>query len=416
MPWKETSVLDERSSLVLECLKGEESKAALCRRYGVSRPTANKWIARFLAEGRAGLEDRTRAPEHHPNRVPWPLVEAMLLARQVHPHWGPRKLRAWLQRQEPEVVWPAASTFGDELRRRGLTRSRGRARRVEPYTEPFADCLGPNDVWSVDYKGWFRTGDGRRCDPLTVSDNWSRYLLGCRAVAKTDYDHACPVLEWLFREYGLPRAIRSDNGPPFASCGLSGLSRLSVWWLKLGIVPERIAPASPQENGRHERLHRTLKEATANPPQETLRAQQRAFDRFRGEYNEERPHESLGQRVPGEVYVRSPREYPRRVLSPQYRADWASRRVRGNGTIKWQGSEVFLSETLCGEPVGLEAVDERYWTVYFANWALGVLDGHEERVLTRRELAAAGLRQEALGRPFRYAPGSAESFLPGPEV
>lgn len=419
MPWQETSALDERIRMIEEfALSGQQcNKSELSRRYGISRPTLYKWLERYAAGGESGLRDLSRAPDHQPQRTPEPLMTAILQLRQLHPSWGPRKLLAWLERRSPQVRWPAASTIGDELRRRHLTQPRRRRRRVEPYTRPFQQVVAANDSWSIDFKGWFRTGDGRRCDPLTVSDNSSRYLLACRIVDRPDQGSTRAVLEAVFREYGLPLAIRSDNGSPFASRGIGGLSQLSVWWLKLGIIGERVAPASPQENGRHERMHGTLKRETASPPQRSRLSQQAAFDRFRAEYNRERPHEALDQAVPADFYVPSPRPYPRRLEDPEYGAGLLVRRVRQNGTFKWRGSEVFLGEALAGEPVGLEMIDERYSTVYFCQWALGVFDSWQERVLRVEEALRAGLAQESLGLAFRYlpAPGSAEEAPPIPK-
>jgi transposase InsO family protein len=417
MPWRETSAVEEREQFVTQWLEGEGSKSALCRRYGITRRTGDKWLERYQAAGLAGLLDRSRAPHHHSNQVSEAVVAVVVAARRRHPYWGPRKLLAWLGRQScGPVGWPSASTVGEWLRREGLTVPRKRRRRAERYTAPFSSCGSANAVWCVDFKGWFKTGDGRRCDPLTLSDAWSRYLLRCQAVADTGYEATRGVLEAAFREYGLPRAMRSDNGTPFASRGVCGLSRLSVWWLKLGIVPERIEAGAPQQNGRHERMHRTLKAETAQPPRDNRRAQQRAFDRFRREYNEERPHESLGQVPPGSVYESSPRLYPDRLAEVEYASGWVARRVEQGGHFYWRGREVFLSEALGGERIGLEALDERYWMVYFTVWALGVYDGHLGRMMQTCEVSRVGLVREALGRPFRYAPGPAEGPTEPDEV
>ena len=242
-----------------------------------------------------------------------------------------------------------------------------------PLSRPFAPVRAPNDLWCIDFKGWFRTGDGQRCDPLTLSDADSRYLLVCRGVAPT-LEGVDPVIDAAFREHGLPIAIRSDNGPPFAGNGAGGLSRLAVKWIKLGIRIERTDPGSPQQNGRHERLHGTLKEHTAKPPAETLAAQQRRFDRFRREYNEVRPHEALGQETPAKRYGPSPRRRPRRIEEPAYDAEHAVRRVRSNGEIRWAGDLIFVSETLAGEPVGVAETETGDWLVCFANHPVGLID------------------------------------------
>lgn len=377
--------MDERLQFIAESLQGERAMAELCRAYGISRKTGYKVVGRYAVDGAAGLQDRSRAPHQHPHAVAEALVTAILAQRARYPRWGPRKLRARLLMQQPSRPWPATSTIGAILHRHGLTVPRRRVRRCPPGTQPFLACGAPNAVWAADFKGWFRTGDGARCDPLTLSDGYSRYLLRCQALTRPDETHAQPLFEAAFREYGLPDAMRSDNGPPFASRAAGGLSRLAVWWIKLGIRPERITPGHPEENGRHERLHLTLKTETARPPQPTLRAQQRAFDRFRWEYNEERPHEALGQRPPATVYTPSARPYPARVREPEYPVDALVRRVRHNGEIKWQGRSIFVSQCLAGEPVGLEEVTEARWLVRFGPVELGWLDGRTDRLHLPRE-------------------------------
>lgn len=374
MPWKETSALEERVRFVMECERGELPKAELCRRLGISRETGYKWLARYRASGVDGLRERSRAPCHHPNAVSEEMVQRVLQARGQHPTWGPRKLRAWLARQQPAAALPATSTLGEILHRHGLTVPRRRKRRATAYAEPLAHAGQPNAVWCMDFKGWFRTGDGRRCDPLTISDAASRYLLRCQALAQPQFEPVRRVCDACFREHGLPAAIRTDNGPPFASCALGGLSRLAVWWIKLGIVPERITPGHPEENGRHERMHLTLKRETASPPGRSLRAQQRMFDRFRAEYNNERPHEALGQQPPASRYEPSAQSYPRRVCKQEYASHMQTRRVQKRGVIYWSGHKVFLSEALVGERVGLEPVDGRHWTIYFGSVALAQFD------------------------------------------
>jgi hypothetical protein len=231
-------------------------------------------------------------------------------------------------------------------------------------------------VWSIDFKGWFRTGDGNRIDPLTVQDAASRYLLVCNGLRQPKGLEVRRVLERAFREYGLPWAIRSDNGPPFASVGLGSLSQLAVWWVKLGIIPERIEPGHPEQNGRLERLHRTLKAETASPPQATWRGQQRNFDIFRQTYNQERPHEALGQQPPARHYHGSFRPYPHRVRAPEYEDGVTVRKVRTNGEIKWRGDKIYVSEALRGEPVGLVPQDDHFWTIRFGPLSIGLLDDH----------------------------------------
>jgi transposase InsO family protein len=301
------------------------------------------------------------------------IAEAIIGLRCEHPNWGPKKLRAVLARRQPDVVWPAASSMGDLLRREGLVRSRRRRRLPLPLSRPFAAVREPNDLWCIDFKGWFLTRDGVRCDPLTLSDADSRYLLACQAVTPVTAE-VDAVIDAVFRERGLPRALRSDNGPPFAGRGAGGLTRLAVKWIKLGIRLERTDPGAPQQNGRHERMHGTLKEDTAKPPAETLAAQQRKFDRFRQEYNEVRPHEALGQETPASRYRPSPRPYPERLEEPHYDPELAVRRVRTNGEIRWAGDLIFVSETLVGEPVGIAETETGNWIVRFADYPIGLIN------------------------------------------
>ena len=381
MPWKPSSAMDERVKFIAEYLDDEYCIAELCRRYGVSRPTAYKWIRRYEEEGPEGLRERSRAPLRHPNAVPAEMERAIVDFRRKHMKWGPRKIVASMGRKYAQwEQWPAASTVGAILKRHGLVIARKRKRRAKPTPGTLTPYEGVNQVWCADFKGWFRTGDTTRCDPLTISDGHSRYLLRCQAMVAPRLDAVQGVFEATFREYGLPCVIRTDNGVPFASTGLGGLSRLSVWWIKLGINPERIRPGNPQQNGRHERLHRTLKEEAISPPAANPRAQQRAFDRFRKEYNYERPHEALGQRPPASVYVPSSRSFPARIREMEYPAEMVVRKVKMHGDIPWKGSTAFLSQTLAGEVVGLKQIDERYWRVHFGQLELGELDTHELRI------------------------------------
>jgi len=380
LPWKETCVMNEREAFLRAWELGEQSRARLCREFGISRKTAYQVMKRVTAEGPAGLAPRSRAPHSHPNRTPQAVVAAVLRAKRAHPDWGPRKLqplpedRAWLG-----DTWPAPSTIGDILAAHALVTHRRRRRHSPAYTDPLSHAQGPNDVWCIDFKGWFRTADGRRCDPFTVTDAYSRMALGCDIIVPRT-EPVWHTMERHFRTYGLPLAIRSDNGPPFASVGAGGLSPLSVRWVKLGIRPERIAPGHPEQNGRHERFHRTLKQATAMPPAATVRQQQQRFDEFRQEYNLERPHEALGQRPPASTYRPSPRPYPRALQEPVYEDDLAIRRVRSNGQIKWHGHLIFISEPLIGEPVGVLDAGTAY-EVFYGPLFLGQIDLSRTRLV-----------------------------------
>lgn len=380
MPWKESSVLDQRKKFIAEYRRKWVSMAELCRIYEISRETGYKWVKRHQEQGWEGLEDLSRAPERHPNQTAAEVEERIVQLRRQHPRWGARKLRVHLSHKSPGVEWPAASTMGEILKREGLVIPRVVRRRVPPYTQPFAAVGEPNQVWCMDFKGWFRTEDGERIDPFTVSDACSRYLLRCQVVEKSNTEQVRGILEATFREYGLPLRMRSDNGAPFASRAIAGISRLGVYLMKLGIVLERIQPGCPEQNGRHERMHRTLQEETAEPPAADRRAQQRCFDRFRWEYNEERPHEALNQQTPASCYQPSPRSYPARVQEPEYGSSLRVRRVGLRGAFSWKHEFIFLSEALMGERVGLEAVDERYYTIYFAQFPLALFDSHTQCV------------------------------------
>lgn len=377
MPWREQTALDERKVFIRECVAEEEDFAEICRQHGISRTTGYKWLGRYEAEGEAGLKDRSRAPQACPHAVSPDVQQRILALRGLHPRWGPVKLRSYLKEHAPEQAWPAASTIGALLKRQGFTRERGKRRRTPGYSEPLAHAVEPNDVWSADYKGWFRCGNGERCDPLTISDACSRFLLRCRAVERTDEAHARAVFEAVFRSYGLPRAIRTDNGEPFASPAPGGLSRLSVWWLRLGIRPERIERGCPEQNGRHERLHRTLKQETASPPGANLRRQQEAFARFEQEYNYERPHQALGNQTPASLYRPSPREYPSRLPEFEYPAGMILRRVSDHGCFKWSQRTVFLSWVLAHEVVGFRETDDGLYEVNCGPVFLGWFDAVE---------------------------------------
>jgi len=374
MPWKkEEPVEKQRARFVLERSRGEESMAESCRRIGISRRVGYKWLERYEQNGPQALVDQPKDAKRHPNRIADAVVKKVIELRSEHPLWGAPKLRQVFGERFPEWRCPSQTAIGDILREAGLTSEAKRRKRTPPHTQPLAHAKQSNDVLSIDFKGWFECGDGERVDPLTIIDNYSRYVLCCQAVDGCDYAHVRAVLERVFRNYGLPRAIRSDNGPPFATRALGGLSRLSVWWIKLGIEVERIPPGKPSKNGRQERFHRTLKLHTANPPACNRRAQQRAFRRFCREYNEERPHQALGQRTPASVYEPSSRRYPRSLLEMEYRSDWAVRKVHASGSLDWAGKEYYVGKVLAGERVGLEEVEEQVYRVWFGRLELGLL-------------------------------------------
>jgi len=368
--------LDEKQSFINEWNLDQVSLAELCRRYEISRQTGYKWLARYQREGEAGLEERSRAPLDHPQAMSPRVRQRLVELRSRHPSWGPRKLRAYLQRQAPKIVWPAASSIGDLLRREGLAHPRRRRKRTPPYTEPLKHAEAPNQLWCADFKGWFLTQDGTRCDPLTITDAYSRYLLRCCVVPRTDGQHAWAVFEAAFREFGLPDAIRTDNGSPFASRAPAGLSQLSMKWLRLGIRHERIAPGQPQQNGRHERMHQTLKQETASPPEQNLRRQQLAFLRFQKEYNQTRPHEALQYETPASRYVASERRFPAKLPDLQYPEGAHLRRVSHHGDVKVGGVNMFVSSLLRWEVVGLleREQDPDWLEVYYGPLLIGWMD------------------------------------------
>lgn len=374
MGWRHTDPMNERIQFIGAWLRGEDSVTGLSVRFDISRKTAYKWIDRYKAEGPAGLYDLSRAPLCPAGCTAPEVASRVVKLRRAHPVWGPRKLKARLEMDHPGEAWPAASTIGDILKREGLVSPRRFRRRVPPMTAPFAEARAPNDVWCIDFKGWWRTGDGARCEPLTVSDAMSRYLLLCQPVERTGYETVWPLMVRAFREYGLPRAIRSDNGPPFGSVAAGGLSRLAVNFVKMGIFPERIAPGKPQQNGRHERLHLTLKREAATPPAPSIGAQTRRLARFRKSYNAERPHEALGQRPPAVIYTPSQRAWDGKLRAPDYPGATETRAVKQAGTIRWRGAEPFISEVLIGERVGLFRKGEDQYEVYFGPILLGHID------------------------------------------
>jgi transposase InsO family protein len=366
--------MEEKLRFILEYEQRERTMTELCQRYQITRETGYVWVRRYRAIGLEGLLERSRARQQHENQTPRDIERMVLELRQAHMRWGARKLKRVLEDNEPGRVWPAASTIGALLKRAGLVVERRKRHKTPPYSEPLAHADGPNRVWCADFKGWFRTGDGERIDPLTISDAYSRYLFRCQAVEKTDTARVQAIFEAAFREYGMPAAIRTDNGAPFASRALAGLSRLAVWWMKLGIVPERIEAGHPEQNGRHERMHRTLKQEVTQPAAANRREQQRVMDRFRQEYNQLRPHEALGMETPAAVYQSSPRRFPVRLPEPEYPETMLVRSVQQHGRIEWKKQEVFVSEVLWGERIGFLPVDEHLYTVYFCQFPIARFD------------------------------------------
>jgi transposase InsO family protein len=346
----------------------------LCTRYGISRKTGYKWLGRFEDAGRQGLQERSRAPHACPHRIAEEVATLICAARRQHPSWGPAKLLDWLRPRHPGADLPASSTAGDLLARRGLVKKRRRRRHYQhPGVVP-ATTTQPNDLWTADFKGHFRTRDGIYCYPLTIADQHTRYLLACHGLLSTKGHGVRPVFEHCFREYGLPRAIRTDNGVPFATTGIHGLSQLNVWWLRLGIQHQRILPAHPQQNGAHERMHKTLKGEAIRPPRATLALQQRAFTAFRRLYNDERPHQALCGRPPASLYRPSPRAYPDALPPLEYPGHFIVKRVTNAGTVRFKKRLVFIANALKQHPIGLEEVADGIWSIYFCRVLLGRID------------------------------------------
>lgn len=375
MPWRETSAMEQRLEFIHEYETELFTMTELAAQYGISRKTAYKWLERYHAEGASGLFDHARRPRRTPHATDPALVKSLLAVRRRHPRWGPKKLLAVVRREDPEASWPARTTVATLLKRQGLIRPRHRSRRAPTVTAgPLTAATRPNHVWTTDFKGEFRTGDGVYCYPLTLRDGFSRFVLRCDGFLARSAAATRRRFERAFREYGLPDRIRSDNGGPFASPGLAGLSQLSVWWIRLGIIPERIAPGHPEQNGSHEQFHSVLKAETARPPAPNCLAQQQRFRRFCRVYNEDRPHEALQDQSPASWYEPSRRPLPARVPPVDYPGHMDVRVVSSNGCISWKGEPLFVATPLAGEHVGLAEVDDGIWTLYFATIALARYD------------------------------------------
>ena len=380
MPWKETRVMDEKIRMISNWLSGEYNITELSRIHKVSRKTLYKWIERYEADQDSGLQEWSRRPLAMPRATPPELVAEILASKSQHEHWGPRKILVWLRSHQPEKSWPAASTMSLILKRHGMIHVRHKRHHTPPYSQPFLKSNQPNEVWCADFKGQFQLGAGGLCYPLTLTDSYSRYLLGCWGLEHTTYLTTRSYFELAFREYGLPSAIRTDNGVPFASVGLGGLSSLAVWFIKLGICPERIEKGHPEQNGRHERMHRTLKSEAISPPRKNMKEQQRVFDRFRASYNDDRPHEALGQRTPASIYRSSAREYPAKLPGAEYPENFSVRHVKRGGGFKWRNQELYLSQALSGELIGLKEIDIALQKIYFSFYPVGILDERTMRI------------------------------------
>ena len=381
MPWKIINTMDQKIQLTADWQSGLFNVTDLSNKYGVSRPIIYKWVSRYEEYGLDGLKEQSRRPNYSPNETADHIIQLIVKEKLKNCNRGPKKVYNQLKRQYPDIDWPAPSTIGEHLKKHGLVKERKRRLRVPPYTEPFKLCQTPNSVWSADYKGQFYMKNKHVCYPLTISDNHSRYLIKCKGLPGPRYQPTRKVFESAFIEHGLPDAIRMDNGTPFAGKGIGGLSRLSIWWIQLGIVPERIDKGCPEQNGRHERMHRTLKAEAINSKALNMKEQQKRFDWFRFDYNYNRPHESLNQNPPSDYYHKSERKYIEKPVLPNYDHDFIVRRVCSGGDIKLHGRRYYLTELLFGQDVGLKEAADGQLTVYYSFQPIGIIDLRKNKVL-----------------------------------
>lgn len=387
MPWKDVKPMDEKVLFIADYLRKVGNFSRLCESYGISRKTGYKWVERYQQAGADGLAEQSRKPRSTALATPYAVQQAILELRDQRDPPGPKKIQALLAQHFDTDAIPSKTTIYNILKRTGKIEPQRRSRRIKPSHCHLKSASQTNELWSADYKGQFKTQDGRWCYPLTVMDHASRYLLGCQGLGGTRFDETRHVFERLFREFGLPERIRTDNGVPFVSLGVGNLSRLSIWWIRLGIRPERIEPGQPQQNGRHERMHRTLKRSLGLPSATNLKAQQIELDSFRCNYNDHRPHEGLAQRSPSTCYQASVRSYPKRLPEIEYPGYFHSSRVSQNGLIYWRGLRIYIGYLLAGEWVGVEAVGDGLWDVYFGPVRLGYVNerdtvGNEQDYLT----------------------------------
>lgn len=376
MPWKRITPVQHKIHFISDFMKEKWSMTELCARYQISRKTGYALINRYIEEGPSGLEIKSSRPKNSPRRTPEKIVKAILEVRHRHPTWGSKKVLKVIENRHPDWTLPHRATVCLFFAQAGLVKRKTRRRKVGHPGKPFNDITAPNDLWCTDFKGQFKMGNGEYCFPLTVTDAFSRTLLACDGYDSTSTEGVIRSFTRIFKEYGLPRRIRSDNGAPFASSGLGRLSRLSVWWIRLGIKPELIEPGHPQQNGRHERMHRTLKAETTLPPAKNFRGQQRKFDLFMDEYNNERPHEALDLNTPATCYVPSTRLMPEKLLPLEYPDRMETRYVSENGGIRWNNKWVNVTSACRGEYVGLEEIEDGVWNVYIGPIVIGRL--HEK--------------------------------------
>lgn len=381
MPWKVISQMDLKKQFINDWISGS-SKTDLSQKYGISRPTVYTWLERYEKLGMNGLQEQSRAPQYCPHRTPEHILNLVIQEKLKNRKRGPRKIRAKLKREHPKLNVPAVSTISYWLKKEGLVEPRKRRRKVPAYTQPFSECQAPNDVWSMDYKGQFHMQNKRACYPFTVTDNFSRFILGCDALKGPRYDPTRNCLENIFREQGLPNAIRFDNGTPFAGRCIGGLSRFMIWLILLGIIPERIKKGCPQQNGRHERMHRSLKRDLLDTVAKNWKEQQKVFDNYRYDFNYDRPHEALHDQIPSDYYQKSNRSYIECPHPPEYGRDYLIRQVQQHGDIRLNGQRFFLTELLAGQCVGLKEVADGTWQIQFSFYILGSVDLRKNKIIS----------------------------------
>lgn len=379
MTWKITSKKNEKLLFISEYLTEEFNFTELCDRYGVSRTAGYKLVNRYEEEGAEAFKDKSHARHCHPNATCAEIKQLLIDIKYRYPTWGPKKIKDWLERNDAHQSYPSSSTIGDILKKQGLVKASRRRKKVPPHTQPFSECKAPNHVWSADFKGQFRLVNGKYCYPLTIFDNYSRYLLLCEGLYHPNHKSSLKCFEKVFKEYGLPDVIKTDNGQPFAGLGIGGITQLSIFWIKLGIMPERIEPGHPEQNGRHERMHRTLKDYLLI--KKNRAQQQRVLDKFINEYNYERSHEALNKKTPGDIYIKSARQMPAVIPDVTYPNNFIIRQVKTNGSIKFCGKPFYISELLHGEPIGLELIDEQRAIIYFSNVKLGLIDARKNKII-----------------------------------
>lgn len=371
MTWRTINVEDQRKAFIVAYSSKRFTITDLCRQFGISRPCAYKWINRFEQVGWNGLKDLSKKPRHSPTTTSEQITNAILAVKYSYSKWGPKKILGHLRNKVGDIDWPSLTTVENILKKNGLVAKRKFRRRLAQRTNPLGECNLSNDIWCMDFKGWWHTKDQIKFTPFTITDGFSRFLLCCQQLNLNDTAHVWAVFERLFREYGLPLKVRSDNGPPFASLGAGRLSRLSINLLKAGIMPEWIDPGEPQQNGRHERMHLTLKEEAVDLDLD-LSDQVKKIDEFTNYYNYIRPHESLNQMTPGDIYKPSERYWDGLLRSPEYPKEFKVSKVRSCGKMSWKGDFVYIGRKFEGEPIGIKVDDENV-KAYYGPIFLGIV-------------------------------------------